>query len=155
MRRTSWLLVALLCVACSRHETNTHVVASQVQPTALPTATPTAPLPSPNLTPTLGPVCRIDGNVTPPELLTRVPDPNFPCKGHWAQGIGIFEAVIDESGNVRNVRAFRTPQIKPPCPEFEASYRAALSKWRYKPATRDGKPIAVYLTVRVTLQFAE
>jgi hypothetical protein len=124
-----------------------------VRPTALPLAPPTAPVPSPNLTPTLGPVYRIGGDVTPPELLTKAkPDPKVPCKGHRVQGVAIFEAIIDDSGNVRNVRAIRVPNFDLPCPEFEESHRAAFSKWKYKPATLNGKPIAVYLTFTVTFQ---
>jgi TonB family protein len=69
------------------------------------------------------------------------------------QGIGIFEMTIDESGSVSAIRTINRPLFDPPCPAFEESYRAALSKWKYKPATRDGKPVAVYLTMTVHFHF--
>ena len=68
------------------------------------------------------------------------------------RGVAIFEALIDESGNVRDIRAIRKPKFDPPCPEFEESIRAAMSKWTYKPAMRNGKRTAVYLTVTVNIQ---
>jgi len=93
----------------------------------------------------VGAAYHIEGDITPPELLTKVrPDPDPPCKGHRVQGVAIFDMTIDESGTVSGVHTLRRPLLDPPCPEFEESYRAALSKWKYNPATRDGKPVAVY-----------
>lgn len=69
----------------------------------------------------------------------------------WVQGIFIVEAVIDESGGVREVRTLRTPILTPPCPALEDAVIAAVTEWRYKPATLDGNPVAVFLTVTLHL----
>ena len=65
----------------------------------------------------------------------------------------MFEAVIDETGAVRDIRTLRKPRFKPPCPEFEGRCRATLSTWKYKPAMHNGKPIAVYLSVAVSPEY--
>ncbi len=124
------------------------------QPTASPTTPSATVAPNPTPATTGDTVYRIADDITPPELLTR-DDSNSDdtCKGRWVSGVGIYEAVIDKSGNVRDVHALRPPQFKPPCPEFEKNIRARLSKWKYKPATRAGKPVAVYLTVTVLFHF--
>jgi len=150
MRRAEWVVLAVLYVACIRHDTKTN--GAKAQPTALATATPATLAPTPNPTPTINAVSVNDEDVIAPKLLTAT-QPLYACKGHRVQGsVAVFEALIDESGKVRDIRAIRTPKFDPPCPEFEVSTRAALSKWTYRPAMRNGKPTAVYLTVTVNIQ---
>jgi periplasmic protein TonB len=81
------------------------------------------------------------------------PQPQVPeaCLKSSVQGIFIIEAVIDESGGVGEVRTLRRPIFTPPCPALEETALAAVAKWRYKPATLKGKPVAVYLTVTIRL----
>jgi len=91
---------------------------------------------------------RLGGEVTAPEPIEQ-PQPTFPeeCKDRKIQGIFIVEAVIDETGRVTAVKTLRKPLLIPPCRPFEQAFLATIAKWRYKPATVDGKPVAVYLTV--------
>jgi len=101
-------------------------------------------------------VYRVGGDVTPPRLIHRV-EPGVPeeCKsGHrFDSNLSIFEAVIAESGDVRDLKTRIVPQVSPPCPEFEAAQRRAISTWKYAPARLKGKPVAVYLTVTVLVHF--
>ena len=117
---------------------------------------PLATLPTTAATPTVGPVFHISGKVKPPEVVSRV-EPRWPegPPGHWVQGLWILEAVIDESGQVRDVKVVREPVMKPPWPEKTREICSDLAAWRYKPATLDGKPIAVYLTVTVLPHFRD
>jgi hypothetical protein len=80
-------------------------------------------------------------------------DPQVPeeCKnGHQLEdGLSIFQAVITEAGEVRDLRLTKAPKISPPCPEILIAQRKAIQQWKYEPAQRRGKPVAVYLTVTV------
>jgi protein TonB len=95
---------------------------------------------------------RVGGSVTEPIELSRV-QPKYPdTSGHrFSSTLFILEAVIDRSGVVHDVHFLRAPEITPPLPAFNAAIVRAISSWRYKPATLDGRPVCVYLTVTVSI----
>jgi TonB family protein len=148
-RRGLWSLIVLgflPIVACSQQNS---------APTAPPSsamATPYRRSPQAEPTPTLGVVFHIGGAVQPPVLLTRVQPPERPV-GHRGGGVAIVETIIDQFGAVRDVRVLREPVLQPPYPEYTASVVAALRQWRYKPATRNGAPVAVYLTITLLTEW--
>jgi len=115
------------------------------QPGGTSRAQPATPAP----TPTLGAVYQISGDIEPPELLTGETTLLADKEHRRVSGIAILEVVIDESGNVRDLRVIRLPTYSPPWDGFEKQCREKFGKWKYKPATRDGKPVAVYLTITV------
>ncbi len=86
----------------------------------------------------------VDG-VTVPELLERV-DPTYPeaARKGRIQGVVILEAVITAAGAVDEVRIVRSPS-----PLFDAAVEAAVRRWRYRPATLNGRAVPVLLTVTV------
>ena len=59
----------------------------------------------------------------------------------------ILQAVIDVNGNVGEVTVLRTSNAM-----FNENAIAAVQKWKYSPALRDGKPVAVYFTVVVEFE---
>jgi protein TonB len=93
---------------------------------------------------------RIGGEVVPPEPISR-PQPLYPDIARKARvtGVVIVEAIIDKQGNVTDARVLRGL----PMGLSEAATNAIL-RWKYRPATLNGRPVAVYLTVTVnfTLQ---
>ena len=78
-------------------------------------------------------------------LLERV-DPAYPEAARRArlQGVVILEAVITASGAVDEVRIVRSPS-----PLFDAAVEDAVRRWRYRPATLNGRAVPVVLTVTV------
>jgi hypothetical protein len=147
MRRSHLLLPILLSFACAPHG---HTLPEQGSAVPRPHSPTTTPVPA------LGPVyqfpndIRLEGPIDPPELVRQVaPDLAEGWKARTAQGIGVFQVIVDEVGNVRDVRMLREPEFTPPWPEFEQRCRAALSRWKYRPATHGGKPVAVYLLITV------
>ena len=63
------------------------------------------------------------------------------------QGIVILEAIITKDGNVESVRVLRGIN-----PLLDNAAMRAVQQWKYKPATFNGRPVPVYLTVTVTFK---
>lgn len=99
----------------------------------------------------------VDG-ITNPKLIRKEP-PIFPFSPAKAkmEGNVILQAVIRKDGSVgdvevlrcRSARRGKNPDKKsmPYCRDFQAAAIDAVRRWRYEPATRDGKPVAAYFTV--------
>ncbi len=63
------------------------------------------------------------------------------------QGHVILQATIDKNGDVTNVKVLR------PLPMgLSEAAEAAVRQWKYKPATLNGKPVAVFLNLTVNFQ---
>jgi len=82
----------------------------------------------------------IGHDIHPPVAIHRV-DPKVP----GVRGIVIIETIIDLDGNVCDAAV-----LKGINPEADAAALAAVKQWRFRPATLNGKTVAVYfdLTVR-------
>jgi protein TonB len=63
------------------------------------------------------------------------------------QGAVILEAVIDERGNVTSVRVVKGLPMG-----LDKSAIDAVSRWKFQPATLDGRPVAVYFNLTVNFQ---
>ena len=87
------------------------------------------------------------GGVAAPVKLSNV-EPLFPAQGFGSgEGKVLLNAVITEHGSMTNL-SIVSPSSR--YPHYEASARAAVSLWRFKPPTKDGCPIATFFTVTVT-----
>lgn len=96
-----------------------------------------------------GPPYRVEGDVKRPEKVSGAP-PSFTeeaRKARVAGGVVILETLIDEKGNVTDVKVLQGL----PMGLEEASVKAVKS-WKFKPATLHGQPVPVYyiLTVNFT-----
>ena len=124
-----------------------------VPPTAVPTEVPATPTAEPVATraPLVAPpvvhagdLVEFGPGVTPPEPVSK-PMPAYPPLAARAQvgGAVLMELLVDETGVVREVKVLRG--IKPNLGLDEAAV-AAARKWRFKPATKNGVPVKVYIT---------
>ena len=97
------------------------------------------------LVPGVAPV-PVGGDVKAPVLVTRV-EPEYPESMRRArmEGVVILEAVITASGEVDQVRV-----LKSAGPLLDRATLEAVRRWRYAPATLNGRAVSVYLTVTVT-----
>ena len=57
----------------------------------------------------------------------------------------LLETVIDESGNVTRIKVLKGLTMG-----LTESAVETAKQWKYKPATREGVPVAVYLNVVVS-----
>jgi len=96
-----------------------------------------------------GPVMAGVGGVTDPvRLEDSYVSPQYPELARVArvEGNVILQAVIHCDGSVGELRVLRCSQ---PGFGFEDNAVTAVHKWRYSPATQDGRPVDVYFTVFV------
>ncbi len=94
-----------------------------------------------------GPI-NVAGDVTEPEKLSA-PQPQYTEIARKAriQGIVVLQATIDKNGDVTDTKV-----LKPlPMGLAEAAV-SAVEQWKFKPATLNGKPVAVYYSLTVTFQ---
>ncbi len=89
-------------------------------------------------------------HATNPELIpsTKV-DPIFPLQARKkvARGLVIMQAIIHKDGSLGDIKLLRSTACD--C-GFEAAAMSAVTQWRYKPATQNGKPVDVYFTIEVS-----
>jgi periplasmic protein TonB len=88
----------------------------------------------------------VGGDVSPARLLSSVP-PVYPAlaKTQHVAGEVRIDALIESNGRVSSMKVVSGPSL------LHQAAMAALRQWKYQPATLDGKPVAMHLTV--TIQF--
>ncbi|MGZ4733362.1 MAG: energy transducer TonB [Terriglobales bacterium] len=86
--------------------------------------------------------------VTAPHT-TYFPDPQYPEKERKARhrGTVVLTLVVDPDGLPRDIKVSRTLS-----PAFDKAAIDAVKKWKFTPATRDSKPIAVEIDVEVAFK---
>lgn len=91
---------------------------------------------------------QVGGAVKKPEPLHQ-PPPRYTEVARRAnvQGVVVLQAVIDERGNVTDVRVLRGLPMG-----LEQAAIDAVRTWRYRPATLHGRPMKVYFNLTVNFQ---
>jgi len=73
------------------------------------------------------------------------PVPTIEARKHPGfSGTVILQAVIDRQGRVENARVLKGQPYG-----LNESAVESLKQWRFRPATRDGKPVKVYYVLTV------
>ena len=90
---------------------------------------------------------RVGGRVKEPRLLQRV-DPVYPAlaKQTHLQGSVIIDAIIDEHGNIMEMKIVSGP------PLLLQSALEAVRRWKYEPTYLNDEPVPVQLNVTVTFR---
>jgi TonB family protein len=91
-----------------------------------------------------------ENGVTSPERIVEayVP-PVYPEEARKAgvQARVFLQAVVGTDGSVGDLTVLKAE--RPDFPAFEQNAVDAVAQWRYRPATKDGKPVLVYMTLIV------
>ena len=90
----------------------------------------------------------VTGDVQKPEKL-NAPQPQYTEIARKAriQGVVILQSIIDEQGNVTEVQVLKGLPMG-----LSEAAEAAVKQWKFKPATLNGKPVAVYFNLTVNFQ---
>jgi TonB family protein len=109
-------------------------------------ATGTLPVIVTNLEPY--PIYGVGGDVKAPKAL-HAPDPPYAESALKARKQGTVELaiVVTPEGSVRDVELCKSLDFA-----LDQNAIASVGQWRFEPATKDGKPVAVYLGVEVTFR---
>jgi periplasmic protein TonB len=88
----------------------------------------------------------VGGDVQSARLISKV-DPSYPllAKNQHVAGDVRIDALIDANGRVTTMKVISGPTL------LHQAAMDALRQWKYQPASLDGKPVPMHLTV--TLQF--
>jgi protein TonB len=95
-----------------------------------------------------GGVYHIGGGVRPPSVLVSV-DPEFSEEARKAKFSGnvLVDLIVDEQGNPSHVRVARGVGMG-----LDEKAVEAVRQYKFKPATKDGKPVKVELSIDVNFQ---
>jgi periplasmic protein TonB len=93
-----------------------------------------------------GGVYRIGGGVSSPSIIHKV-EPEYSeeaRKAKW-QGTVQLSVIVDENGHPRDIKVAQSLGLG-----LDQKAIEAVGKWLFKPAMKDGKPVAVLATIQVT-----
>ena len=93
-------------------------------------------------------VFQVGPNVKPPRA-TYAPDPEYSDKARKAQrqGTAVMQVIVKPEGTVAQVKMERAAGYG-----LDQHAIDAVCQWKFTPATRDGKPVAVLIRVEVTFR---
>lgn len=87
----------------------------------------------------------VGGNIEPPVKI-HDPHPAYTEEARMAriQGVVLLQAVLDPEGNVTRLQVIKGLPLG-----LTESALETVAEWKYKPATRNGLPVAVYLHLAI------
>jgi protein TonB len=95
-----------------------------------------------------GGVFRVGGGVSPPRALDT-PDPDYSEEARKAkyQGTCVLWLIVDENGNPRDIKVARSLGMG-----LDQKAIEAVRRWKFEPAMKDGRPVAVQINVEVNFR---
>ncbi len=90
----------------------------------------------------------VAGEVVAPRIVHRVTPDFTSVEVRRLRGVPIIQLVIGTDGAVERIRVLRSVD-----PEYDRALVAAVSQWKFEPATRHGEPVAVYYTLTANVHF--
>ena len=95
-----------------------------------------------------GSVFRVGGGVSAPKV-TYQPDPEYSEEARKAkyQGVCVLSLIVGPDGKPRDVKVARSLGLG-----LDEKAIEAVNQWKFEPAQKDGKPVAVAINVEVTFR---
>jgi Gram-negative bacterial TonB protein C-terminal len=91
-----------------------------------------------------GTIVRLDSGLVPPEPELRFDFRRLPLPVENLHKLVLLKGLIREDGTVDLVQVYRTL-----LPRMDEAARLAFSRWKFKPAMRDGQPVSVEILVGI------
>ncbi|HYK02868.1 MAG TPA: energy transducer TonB [Thermoanaerobaculia bacterium] len=91
---------------------------------------------------------RVGGTVVAPKVVRRIePEYDENARRMRFSGVVIVECVIDERGAIDDVRL-----VKSLVPDLDMAAVKAVRRWKFEPATSEGKPVAVVFNLSINFK---
>jgi hypothetical protein len=100
--------------------------------------------PEKSTTETRSAVVRLERGLVPPDVEARFDFRRVPLPPEKAHKMIVLKGTLRDDGNVENIELYQGV-----LPLMDEAARIAFTRWKFKPALRDGKPIAVEILVGV------
>jgi TonB family protein len=99
----------------------------------------------PTCSPGLSVPLDVGPGIAPPKAIFS-PDPDYPesARKNKIHGTCVLGLTVDECGRVRDVHVTRSTDKR-----LDQNAIEAVKRWAFKPAMKDGKPVAVFTSVGV------
>lgn len=96
-------------------------------------------------------VYKIAGDVSAPRVISKV-EPQYSQNGidKKIEGSVLLHVVIDQSGHPEDIQIKRSLD-----PDLDANAVAAVTQWRFVPAMKAGKPVAVEANIEVNFRIVK
>jgi protein TonB len=93
------------------------------------------------------------GLVMAKPLYRKNPTPNYPRRARRKgyQGNVILEVLVDEKGNVRDLKVFKSSGYE----SLDRSALTSVRKWLFEPGTRNGQTAKMWVRVPIRFQLTE
>jgi len=90
----------------------------------------------------------VGGGVSPPKAIFS-PDPEYTKEARKAkhQGLCVLSLIVGADGRPRDIRVARSLGMG-----LDEKAVEAVQRWRFEPAKKDGKPVAVVINIEVTFR---
>jgi TonB family protein len=86
--------------------------------------------------------------IKPPQPLRRQePEYSERARKKKISGTVVLSSIVDSNGNVRDIQVTKSLERS-----LDQQAIAALNKWKFEPATKDGQPVAVRLEIEMSFQ---
>jgi protein TonB len=91
---------------------------------------------------------RVSGDIKPPRVISRN-EPNYPQQARKGQAAGpiVIWMIVDSDGGTRDIHVHHGIS-----PELDHAAVEAVEKWRFEPATTEGKPVSVRIAIQFDFQ---
>jgi hypothetical protein len=89
-------------------------------------------------------IIQMEAPIAPPDAQTRFDFQRLPVAPEKAHKLIILKGIIREDGSVDQVQVFQGI-----LPQMDEAARLALSRWKFKPALRDGKAVPLQILVGI------
>ncbi len=90
-------------------------------------------------------VFELGAGITPPAVIHQVPPNSSPgSRGIKIEGVVAIELVVSSQGLPKNLRVVRSLDK-----DVDRSALDAVKEWRFSPARKDKKPVAVRITLEI------
>jgi TonB family protein len=96
-------------------------------------------------------VYHLTSEIQPPVLVSQV-NPTYPAAARRArrEGIAVVAAVVGADGSVRAAKIVRSVG-----PDIDRAALEAIRQWRYRPASHEGRPVAVHTVIQIAFELEQ